>query len=149
MKEIGTIYKSADSQYSREKVANLLYRSVQKQTSIVTVKDAFCARAYRSGTGVALIIMALHELTAGNAILLYSNTLLGDIGGPITPRMGTYIIGVVNFIASSISTWSARYFSRRFLFIGGHLLMGLCHLMIAFFIGIGKGAYAFISILAF
>ena len=93
--------------------------------------------------------MALHELTAGNAILLYSNTLLAEIGGPITPRMGTYIIGVVNFIASSISIFTAKTFSRRALFIGGHLIMGLCHLGIAMFIGINKGAYAFISILAF
>ena len=101
------------------------------------------------GTGVALIIMALHELTAGNAILLYSNTLLAEIGGPITPRMGTYIIGIVNFIASSISIYSARTFSRRFLFISGHLIMGICHCMIAFFIGIDKGAGAFLAILTF
>lgn len=63
--------------------------------------------------------------------------------------MGTYIIGVVNFIASSISIFTAKTFPRRALFVGGHLIMGLCHLGIALFIGIDKGAYAFISILAF
>ena len=122
---------------------------MQKQTAIVTVKDAFCGRAYISGTCAALFVMAMHEFTAGNAILLYSNTMLAEIGGPITPRMGTYIIGVVNFIASGISIYSARTFSRRLLFICGHALMGFCHFLIAIFCDLNKGGFAFVAILLF
>lgn len=93
--------------------------------------------------------MALHELTAINGVLLYSNTILEEIGGPITPRTGTYIIGVINFISSCCSLYAAKAFSRRFLFIGGHFTMGLSHLAIGFFIMIDRGEYAIIAILVF
>lgn len=79
--------------------------------------------------------MALHELTAINAILLYSNTIIkGMPDGSLSPREGTYLIGIFNFISSVVSLYSAKAFSRRFLFIGGHLTMGICHLGIALFI---------------
>ena len=93
--------------------------------------------------------MSLHELTAINGVLLYSNTILEDIGGPITPRTGTYIIGVINFLSSICSLYSAKTFSRRFLFISGHFTMGLAHLWIGFSILIGKGTWAIIGILLF
>ena len=105
---------------------------------------------YRGGTGVALIIMALHELTAINAILLYSNTIIADMpNGSLTPREGTYLIGVFNFISSAVSLYSAKAFTRRFLFIGGHLTMGLCHIAIGLFILIEMSTFALISIFIF
>ena len=116
---------------------------MQTETAEVSIKELF-NRTYIGGTGVALIIMALHELTAINAILLYSNTIIEDMGdcGPDVPqdecgisgREGTYLIGIFNFISSCVSIYSGRAFSRRFLFIGGHLTMGLCHICIGLFI---------------
>lgn len=94
--------------------------------------------------------MALHELTAINAILLYSNIIIeGMPEGSITPREGTYLIGVFNFISSAVSLYSARAFTRRFLFIGGHFSMGLCHLGIGLFILINKPTIALICIFLF
>ena len=99
---------------------------------------------------MALIIMALHELTAINAILLYSNTIISGMPeGSLTPREGTYLIGIFNFIASVVSLYSAKTFSRRFLFIGGHLTMGICHLGIALFILIEMPTVALVCIFLF
>jgi len=62
--------------------------------------------------------MALHELTGINAILLYSNTIISEMpDGNISPREGTYLIGIFNFIASVCSLYAGKAFSRRFLFI--------------------------------
>ena len=126
-----------------------MFKNVQKQTSTITVKDAFCSRAYRAGSGVSLFVMSIHELTCINGIMLYSNSILEEIGGPITPRKGTYIIGVINFLSSCCSLYAAKAFSRRFLFIGGHILMGLSHVAIGYFILIDKGVYAIVGILVF
>ena len=94
--------------------------------------------------------MALHELTAINAILLYSNTIIEDMpGGSLTPREGTYLIGIFNFISSCVSLYSARAFTRRFLFIGGHFTMGLCHLAIGLFILLEMSTMALVAILLF
>ena len=147
--EIMKIYSRANDASEASQIAVDLMRSVQKQTSQVSIPELF-NRTYIGGTGVALIIMALHELTAINAILLYSNTIIeGMPDGSITPREGTYLIGVFNFISSAVSLYSARAFTRRFLFIGGHFGMGLCHLAIGLFILIDKPTIALISIFLF
>ena len=134
--EIRRIYVGMEEEGQSSLLAMYLVKSVQKQTASVPIRELF-SRTYRGGSGVALIIMALHELTAINAILLYSNTIISDMpDGSLTPREGTYLIGVFNFISSVVSLYSAKAFSRRFLFIGGHLTMGLCHIGIALFIWI-------------
>ena len=97
-----------------------------------------------------MIIMALHELTAINAILLYSNTIIEEMpDSSLTPREGTYLIGIFNFIASCVSLYSAKAFTRRFLFIGGHAAMGICHLCIGLFILLEMSIWALISIFVF
>ena len=66
-----------------------------------------------------------------NVSLLYSNTIIAQMpGGFLTPREGTYVIGVWNFIASACSLYSAKHYSRRFLFVGGHFGMGIAHILV-------------------
>jgi hypothetical protein len=78
------------------------------------------------------MVMVIHELTGINAILLYSNTIIGDIPGlTITPRQGTYLVGIFNFLAALCALWTGKAFSRRALFITGHFAMGVCHFGIA------------------
>ena len=81
--------------------------------------------------------MFWHEIIGNNTIMLYSNTMLTEMskGGnaPLTPRQGTYLIGVVNFLASATSIFAAKYFKRRTLFIWGHLLIAIAHICIGFF----------------
>lgn len=51
----------------------------------------------------------------------------------MTPRQGTYLIGVVNFLSSATSVWTAKHFTRRFLFIWGHVFLGLSHIAVGAF----------------
>ena len=106
-------------------------KSLQRQTSTCTVKEAYCTRYYRSGSLVAQMVMVIHQLAGMQIILLYSNTIISEMpSGALTPREGTYVIGVWNFISSACSLFSAKYFTRRFLFTGGHLFMGVSHCLI-------------------
>ena len=56
--------------------------------------------------------MIFHELTGINVIFLYSNTMFKrmDTDGKsgLTPRQGTYLIGLVNFLASGISVFTVN-----------------------------------------
>jgi SP family arabinose:H+ symporter-like MFS transporter len=106
----------------------------QKETSTVTIREAFTLPQYRSGSWVALIIMVFHELSAINAILLYTNKILSEAsGGKLSPRVGTDAIGIINLLSSAMSIFSAKKFSRRFLFIWGHITMGICHILVGLF----------------
>ena len=70
-------------------------------------------------------------------ILLYSTHILDEISGDsyptISPRQGTYLIGLVNLLCSITGVFASKYFSRRFLLIFGHLFMGLSHVAVGFF----------------
>jgi len=106
-------------------------KTSQKQTSICTAKEAYFTRYYRKGSFVALVVMIIHQLAGMNVILLYSNIIIADMpGGFLTPRQGTYVIGVWNFFASACSLYSAKNFTRRTLFVGGHFGMGIAHIMV-------------------
>lgn len=127
--EVKKIYKvCVDDDAKAEEMVNYLESTCQKETSTVTIKAAFTERYYRSGSWVALILMVIHELTGINAILLYSNTILAGNTGGLSPRTGVDIIGVINLISSGMSIWTAKTFTRRALFIWGHIFMGLCHI---------------------
>ena len=107
-------------------------------------------RTNRGGTGVALIIMAFHELTAMGPILLYSNTIISNMGdGDINGRMGTYLVGVFNFIAASCALYSGKAFSRRFLFLGGHFTMFITQSLMGMFVLINKPGWSLICIFIF
>lgn len=106
----------------------------QKETSLCTVKEAFTDKEYTSGTWIALLTMFWHEIVGNNAIMLYSNTMLKDMQkngkALLTPRQGTYLIGVVNFLASGTSIMTTKTFQRRTIFNWGYLAIAIAHAMI-------------------
>lgn len=88
------------------------------------------------------MIIVFSELTGFQAIMLYSNTIFGEILGDdsvISPREGTYMIAMVNFMASLVSIATVRMAGRRTLLLTGHFTVALCHLMIGLFIILGQG----------
>ena len=69
-------------------------------------------------------------------ILIYSNQIFSEMhdgGSKITPRTGVYITGIVNMLASLLSTQTVRWFGRRTLLIAGHFGIFVAHLMVAIF----------------
>jgi len=80
--------------------------------------------------------MFWHEIVGNNAIMLYSNTMLKDMQNNnngkkmLTPRQGTYLIGIVNFLSSGMSVWVTKTFNRRTIFNWGYLFIALAHFMI-------------------
>ena len=96
--------------------------------------------------------MFWHEMVGNNAIMLYSNTMLEDMsqnGSALSPRVGTYMIGVINFLSSASSVWVAKNFTRRFLFIYGHFFMGVAHIMVGVFAYMDYPTCVLISMLFF
>ena len=79
VKEIKKVYTYADSDSKALEIAAILNRSCQKSTSKITVKEAFFSRKYRTGSLVALMVMAIHELSANNAIMLQTNDIISQM----------------------------------------------------------------------
>lgn len=133
-------------------MTDYILSTCQRDTSNCSIKDAFESPIYKYGTWVALLVMFWHEVVANNSIMLYSNKMLSDMAGsnPImTPRQGTYLVGFANFFASGLSVFTAKYCTRRFLLVWGHVAFGLCHLSIGFFAYMDNSTGALLSMMAF
>ena len=51
----------------------------------------------------------------------------------LSPRVGTYLVGIVNFVTSFLSIFIVKVFKRKTLLIIGHILMGVCHILVGIF----------------
>jgi hypothetical protein len=112
--------------------------SSRKETSTVTLKQCFNTLEHKRATFIGLAIIIFHELTGQNAIIMYSNQIFfrmnpnGTEGG-LSPRAGTILVGVFNFLAHIPAIYLINKLPRRVLLWGGHLGMAACHLMVGVF----------------
>ena len=78
-----------------------------EDTSGLTIKDALVHPRYRTATWANIGYITFHELTGINVILIYSAQIFAemhDSGSKITPRIGVYVTGIVNFLAALLSS---------------------------------------------
>ena len=109
-------------------------------------------KKYMYGSWVALLVMFWHEAVANNSIMLYSNKMLDDMSSDdalLTPRQGTYLVGAANLLASGLSVFTARSFSRKSIFVYGHIAIGFFHMSIGYFAYKQNSLMALISMMCF
>jgi len=68
---------------------------------------------------------------------------------PMTPRQGTYLIGIVNFIGSVTAVAPIKLYGRKTCLIAGHASMGACLILIGIFQIGGQGMAVLILMLCF
>ena len=103
-------------------------------SSGLTLKDALCNDRYRKATWVNLGYIVFHELTGVNVIALYSNQMFKQMQTPsfkITPREGTYLVGVVATLSTLVSVFIVKFFGRVTLVVWGHAGIAIVHICIA------------------
>ena len=78
------------------------------------------------------VFVAVAGVMAGcNIIFIYAKQIydkINDSGASrsgLTPTQDTYVIGSMGLVGAILSNWTVKYFSRRALFIGFHLVMGV------------------------
>lgn len=104
-----------------------------KDTSSTTLKQALTDKKYRMGTWVCLMLIFYHEIVGINVVLAYSHTILQRIqdnnkGKGLSPKAGTIIIGVVNFVATAASIPFIANINRKTLLLWGHFFIFIFHM---------------------
>lgn len=86
------------------------------------------------------ILVAFFNTIAGNGIVNIFSTLIFDgitrMGGVsvLTTKQADYLVGFSGLVGAIVSFWSVPYFSRRTIFVGGHLIMGILLFLLGYFI---------------
>lgn len=108
---------------------------------------------YCKATWVNIAYIIFHELTGINVIMLYSNQLFKQMASSgdalLTPRQGTYLVGIVNALASLLSTQIVKCFGRRTLVIWGHLGMAGTHAAVGYFASQSMNTGVIVGVLVF
>lgn len=103
----------------------------------VSMTEALVGTNYWRATWFCIIFGISLQLTGINALIWYSNTILSRMQerdpNSISPRLGTILIGVTNFVASIFSLFPVRYLGRRTLVVGGHFLMAILLCLVGVF----------------
>ena len=100
-------------------------------------------------------MMIFRELSAINVIVLYSSILLESMNSkstgsfPITPRQGTYILGMVDLFGGTLAMYTVTLFSRKCLFLFGNFSIAICHMVIGMATVYGDAGIAFGGIVLF
>lgn len=130
------IRKFYDTEFeSEDDVYNFMKRSVVSDTSTTTLKQALTDKKYKMGTFVALVIIFFHEIVGINVVLAYSHFIL-ERADPnktsvITPKIGTILIGTINFLACVVSVYLVKNYGRVKLLFWGHFWIFVFHFLAA------------------
>lgn len=131
------MYANCDDETSQDYCISILRQSMDKGTSDLTLKDGLFNERYRTATWINIVYMIFHELTGINVINLYSGQMLKEMqghGGSLTPRQGTYLIGIANCLTNlSATLFTVKHVGRRTLVIYGHFAMAVAHLLLGVF----------------
>jgi len=78
-----------------------------------------------------------NQMSGINIVNVYAPTIFTEIRnknhttGGLSPEQCTYFVGAAGFVGAVLSNFTVAYFSRRALFLGGHVLMGIFLLLVA------------------
>ena len=90
---------------------------------------------YARASIVNVSIISFHALTGYSAVMAFSNTIFENAessgGGGLSPRQGTYFVGLCNLVAAMIGIYTVRSFGRRTLLLYGHITIAILHICIA------------------
>jgi hypothetical protein len=99
-----------------DEILDHLRANTQKKTDIVSLKDAMCNLKYRRATWVLIGFVVLHEFTGYGPVVMYSKTMfkrMSDKGSALTPKEGTYFVGIIIFLSEIASIFIVNRLRRR------------------------------------
>mmetsp|Transcript_5238 Transcript_5238/g.6216 ORF Transcript_5238/g.6216 Transcript_5238/m.6216 type:complete len:491 (+) Transcript_5238:21-1493(+) len=108
----------------------------QERTEKVPVLANLSPR-YRTAFAVGCLLALFQQLTGINAVIFYSNDIFtrGKQGydSEHAAKIGTMLVGVVNWATAMMAIPLLRFFGRKLLLIGGQIGMGVSLLLLAIF----------------
>lgn len=81
----------------------------------------------------SLGLMLFQQFSGINAVIFYTNNIFQSAGSNIAPAIATIIVGVVQTIATVISSLLVEKAGRRILLLQSCVIMGLCLIILGVF----------------
>ena len=118
------------------------------------VWNQFTNSPNRSAAWMCIVIAFFNNMTGIGIINLFSTSIFeavhkGSLARTLSLKQENYYIGLSGLVGAVLSLWTIKYLSRRAIFIGGHLVMGILLFMVAHFIDTKQPELVLINICLF
>ncbi|CDW78529.1 sugar transporter family protein [Stylonychia lemnae] len=104
----------------------------------VSFKESLFGKYYWRATWFCFIFSILNQLTGCNSIIWYSGAILkrmqnSSSGSTLTPKSGSMLIAVINFLGTIAAIYPIKKFGRKTLVLAGHVIMGTFMILVGLF----------------
>ncbi|KAJ2944156.1 hypothetical protein O0L34_g18127 [Tuta absoluta] len=105
---------------------NLKFKDEQKRTNNVSFLRSITKKTALKALLICYALMLFQQLSGINAVLFNTSTIFGSSGAAIEAEIATIIIGVIQVVATFISSIVVDRLGRRILLMFSALVMCLC-----------------------
>lgn len=116
-----------------EEIAELQNDAEERKTNSVTFGQAMSRKTTIRGLVVSMGLMFFQQVSGINAVIFYTNAIFEAAETDISPSIATIIIGVMQVIATFVSTMIVDRVGRRILLLISDSVMALCTLALGIF----------------
>jgi len=116
-----------------EEIAELQNDAEERKANSLTFGQAMSRKTTIRGLVVTMGLMFFQQVSGINAVIFYTNAIFEAADTGISPSIATIIIGVMQVIATLVSTMIVDRVGRRILLLISDSVMALCTLALGIF----------------
>ncbi|KAG5684032.1 hypothetical protein PVAND_013285 [Polypedilum vanderplanki] len=116
-----------------EEIAELQNDIEERKAQSVSFAEAMSRKTTIRGLIISLGLMFFQQVSGINAVIFYTNTIFDAANTGIEPALATIIIGVMQVIATFVSTMIVDRAGRRILLLISDSIMALCTLALGIY----------------
>jgi SP family facilitated glucose transporter-like MFS transporter 8 len=116
-----------------EEIAELQNDAEERKSNAITFSQAMSRKTTIRGLVVSMGLMFFQQVSGINAVIFYTNAIFDAAETDISPAIATIIIGVMQVIATFVSTMIVDRVGRRILLLISDSVMALCTLALGIF----------------
>lgn len=95
--------------------------------------EGFSTKAAKLGLVISLGLMLFQQFSGVNAVIFYTSQIFEAAGSDLDPNVSSIIVGVVQFVATFVSTLVVDRLGRKILLICSAGVMCICQLLLGVF----------------
>ncbi|XP_060534579.1 facilitated trehalose transporter Tret1-2 homolog isoform X2 [Cylas formicarius] len=123
---LASLRKLRGQRYDCESELKELQEQIDKDVAVkVPFSEAVRTKAARKAILICFGLMIFQQLSGVNAVIFYTGQIFKEAGGSIPPNYATIGIGIVQVVATFISTVVVDKFGRRILLMASAFCMAL------------------------
>lgn len=124
--------RGSEYDYSAE-LAELQVEHREKQAAKVSIMSALMRKASIKALGISMGLMFFQQMSGINAVIFYSGAIFKDANTGIEPTLATIIVGVMQVVATFVSTLVVDKLGRRILLLASIGVMTICTILLGVF----------------